>query len=209
MTIVVKPDSYYERSYSDTETGRRYRRLVAGLGWPTGMRPGFALVLAEIYEPDYTKAGKPRHIYLLDEIESGKMEELTRLTTAMLKEHHDPVLCTDDADPLYFQSQRNPSCTPLYGRLPVRTDILTMGFVKQLVTNRGQFETLHFPEGAKIGGRLLEIQDPDLPLKDYPAVFALGCALCELEINNPGEPDDFEEEPDASGPSGRSEIGGY
>ena len=39
-------------SFTDDQPGAKYRRIVGGLAWPDGAKPGFALVIAEDFEED-------------------------------------------------------------------------------------------------------------------------------------------------------------
>ena len=40
--------------FVDTETGEEYRRILCGFAWPYGNKQGFAVVLGEDWEPDFS-----------------------------------------------------------------------------------------------------------------------------------------------------------
>ena len=62
----------------DIESGKSFRRIIAGLGWPYAERPGFVVVIGEDSEPDHSLRLSPRHYLILAEVETSDLEELQR-----------------------------------------------------------------------------------------------------------------------------------
>ena len=63
----------------DQDSDMAFRRILGGLGWPYGERPGFVVVLGETFGQDHSLPHSPRHFRLLDEHETGDLEELRRI----------------------------------------------------------------------------------------------------------------------------------
>lgn len=215
MAIIKKPDEYYDWGYQEEETGRVYRRMVAGLGWPVGVSsPGYCVVVAEKYGSDYGIPGSPRHLYVLAEAEGGNDEELYRYVKAMHKNFPFSNLYLNAKDPRWLAWCRNAKGESLYGTLPAGYENLTMEFVVNLIRSRADLKILHIPENLRLRGYLNEVQVEDVlkaDIKQYPAIFALGCALSEIIINLLPDPEEIDElRADESEPCiGRSDVGGY
>lgn len=179
-------------SFTDDQTGAKYRRIIGGLAWPDGGKPGFALVIAEDFEQDPNL--KDRHLWVLREVEEADVASLVRL-------------CQDLRDTFHakdwFGNIRNNSMRAIFYHLqkdldykdrfsfspaPHADDPQGLGYYLPLIKeclgiNR---KTLHFGEGSKLPGYLAMgpetlNQDP----AEYPPVAALGYALSHLRTSAP------------------------
>ena len=62
--------------FTSEQTGDEYRRIVGGLAWPYGEKPGYAVVVAEALKEDPQL--KERPIWVIKEIEDPDILNLLR-----------------------------------------------------------------------------------------------------------------------------------
>jgi hypothetical protein len=62
--------------FTNEQTGDEYRRIVGGLAWPHGEKPGYAVVVAEALKED--PQPKERPIWVIKEIEDHDILNLLR-----------------------------------------------------------------------------------------------------------------------------------
>ena len=172
----------------ESEEGGVYRRITASMGWPYLERPGFMVVMAEDAEPDFSLVGSPRHLRILDEVESPDLETLYRAAGRYKKECGVEALHCDCKDTLRGLWAQIPSAneTPVKIRHAARWDNLDLRFVAQVIHKRTKLQkTLHFGSKSRLPRYLDEIsalQLDELRLNHYPAVTALGVGLAEMEL---------------------------
>jgi len=180
-------------SFTDDQTGAKYRRIVGGLAWPDGAKPGFALVIAEGFKEDPNL--KDRHLWVLREVEESDVATLVRLCQDLRETFH--------AKDWFGNIRNNAMRAVLYhlqkdldykdrfsfSPAPHADDAQGLGYYLPLIKdcigiNR---KILHFGEGSKLPGYLAEMgpetlnQDP----AEYPPVAALGYALSHIRTSPP------------------------
>lgn len=178
-------------SFTDDQTGAKYRRIVGGMAWPDGGKPGFAVVIAEDFDEDQNL--KDRHLWVLREVEETDVATLVRRCQDLRETFHAKE---------WFGNRRNESMRAFLYHLqkdvdfkdrfsfspaPHADDPQGLGYymplIKECIDNR---KFLHFGEGSKLPGYLAMgpetlNQDP----AEYPPIAALGYALSCLRTSAP------------------------
>lgn len=176
----------------DGEKAGIYRRIIAGLGWPFGDKPGFITILAEDLNADYTIHGNPHHIHVLAEFESLDLGLLHRKAT-YYKSHLWWSYLVSDRDREYLWNHFNQTSGMIHIVGPPRMDSpIDIDFIGQLVGKRIKDEkTLHFGEDSKLP-LYFQSLPPAGPVKerleDHPAIASLGYALTWIEMRRMPEP---------------------
>lgn len=180
----------FTKLYEEQDTGRVYRRITAGMGWPYMERPGFIVVIGEENERDHSLIGSPRHLRVLDEAESHDLEVLYRSAGKFADDYGVDAIRCDCKDPSQLMWRKIPRAD----EVPVRTlstpywEKLSLRFVAQAIQKHTKLQkSLHFGEKSKLPGCLDEIsteQIEELQLTRYPAITALAIALAELELGS-------------------------
>lgn len=194
-------------SFTDDQTGEKYRRIVGGLAWPHNGKPGFAVVLGEDFEEDRDLKG--RHLWVLKELEAPDAAELIRR-------------CQDLRDTLWvrdwFGNTSNGTMLAVLYHLQKGLDSKRrfsfdpadhaddpqgLGYYLHLIKeslgiNR---KLLHFGEGSSLPGYLAEMGTESLnhDPSAYPPIAALGYALSHLYNNDPVVVKDFRFTPPFTG----------
>ncbi len=175
-------------TYQDLEMDRVYGRVVDGLSWPLGEKPGAIVTIAEAADQDHSLLHSPFHCYVLDEFYSQELEELYRKSLL-----HRDVFCVEkivgnpdnSIYPLWQQCGGDSSRISISE--PPNLEIIDLNYVTQLVRKRTSLQkTLHFDigKGSSLPGHLALLRDEDTEkrsLESFPPVAALGYALAELE----------------------------
>ena len=170
----------------DTETKHVYRRIICGLGWPYGNRPGFVAVVAEDFDRDHAIEHSPRQFHVLDEHESPEIESLHRHCLKFIKKFHLEEIYGNRANPLNELWQQWGGAGILY---PSYFDTITLNLVSQLIRKNigATRKTLSFAK-SKLPGYLTAFK-PEMVetdnLEHNPPIAALGYCLSELERTEP------------------------
>ncbi len=194
-------------SFTDDQTGAKYRRIVGGLAWPYGGKPGFAVVIAEDFEEDKSLTG--RHLWVLNELEAPDVADLV----GRCQDLRDTFQARD-----WFGTLRNKSMLAVLYHLqkdlghkdrfsfspaPHADDSQGLGYYLPVIKEhlRINRKILHFGKDSKMAGYVAQVgpealnQDPI----EYPPIAALGYALSYLVIHKP-EPVSPKVRPTYSGP---------
>jgi hypothetical protein len=179
--------------FVNDENEREYRRMVGGLAWPHGEKPGYAIVVAEAYVEDPQLKDRP--IWVIREIEESDILNLLRYC----QELHEPFKVqdwygntSDKAMMANFyhinrgSAERNRFAfkTAPYANEPNGLAFYMPIIKKHLAVNR---KILHFGEGSKLPGILAQVGPGDM-LKnpaELPPIAALGYTLTYLERYKP------------------------
>lgn len=189
MVVIEKDPNSQDNRYhlkEGSETKETFGRIIAGLGFPTTRRPGFAMVLAEDYSADVTKFGSPRHLYALAEVESHDLEELYRGCLDFRQRLQIEQLCGNDDHGLenHWRNIARAEGGP-YIRKPSGFDeSFNLDFIAQLLLRHKTASTLHMEPCVRLRSHLshdLNQEGSVKRIEELPAVFALGCALLEIE----------------------------
>lgn len=174
-----------EEFFLNEETGDAYSRIVGGLGWPWGDRPGFAIVLAESRFKD-RKLKKP-HYYVLAEHETFNPTDLLMKCVIFQREYSVSQFYGDTGNEPMMEFLRKLNIG-LYLTAPPFIDDPNalnayVGHIREC-TIPGK-KRLHFGSGS-LGARLLEIPGEKIrratKAQDFPMLAALGGALSALIV---------------------------
>jgi hypothetical protein len=180
-------------SFTDGETGRKFRRIIGGLAWPHAGKPGFAVVIGEDFEEDPNL--KARHLSVLKEIEESDVADLIRLCRELRNTYKTQGWygCTSNKSMLgalyHLQKGLDYKDRFSFSPAPHSDDCQSLGYyltmIKDIIgINR---KILHFGEGSKLPGHLAEMgpeslsQDPT----EFPTVAALGYVVAHIVSSNP------------------------
>jgi hypothetical protein len=181
-TIVKKSGSYPAPGYlEETESGRKFRRIVGGFAWP-GKKPGFVVAVGEELEPD-PKTEK-RHLWVVGETESLNVETLAKRAIEFLEIYHVEAFYGNRENEPMMRLLRNAGLS--LHEAPYADNEHSFSFY--LATIRGCLDPekyLHFGDGSKLPGYLLEAtpENASQGAEDFPAIAALGYAVSHLRFN--------------------------
>jgi len=189
--IIEMPLGGTKEYYYDSDTPAEYRRIVGGVGWPSGGLPGFIVVVAEDYHPDLTL--NLRHFRLLTEYSNHDMPKLVkRLYDFQNLYLVEPWHGEDDNEQMmHFVSKFNENLghkkKGIYiSAAPFIDDSHSLRFyahqIKSLMSVAKKI--LHFGEASQLPGQLSMLSPDDVQTKQvqgYPAVAALGYAVAGLD----------------------------
>jgi hypothetical protein len=179
-------------SFTDDQTGAKYRRIVGGLAWPDGGKPGCAVVIAEDFDEDQHK---DRHLWVLKELEAPDVAELVRGCQDIRDTFHAREwfgnIRNNAMRAVLYHLQKDVDLKDRFSFSPAphADDPQGLGYYLPLIKdclgiNR---KVLHFGEGSKLSGYLAEMgpdtlnQDP----ADYPPIAALGYSLSHHRTSAP------------------------
>jgi hypothetical protein len=170
----------------DTDTGKVFRRIIAGLGWPYAERPGFVVALGEDFEQDYSLPHSPRHYRVLAEHETSDLEELQRACHKLRDDFRLNVILGNPENPVYEVWRRNREDAPMVNIvLPADFEKIDLNLVAQLVRrNTEGRKTLHFGE-SKLPAyltRFVAERMKNETLEQFPPMMAFGFTLAEMEL---------------------------
>jgi len=171
----------------EKETGMRYARVIAGIGWP-GIKAGFTVIAGEDFKEDPSL--KTRHVRVFAEIED---EDLANLFQKCLE-------ARDRYQVEYFfgNTEHRPMMEFLYDfnrRLKEGIYNLSfalapfpedLGYHARIIHSRIQQgeRSLHLPMNSLLRGYLMELEKEQVlkaDILDYPAIAALGYALSHIK----------------------------
>jgi hypothetical protein len=212
---MIKKVGSGRNDYFETADGWQFGRIVSGLAWPHGGKPGFVVVIAENLNEDPNL--RVRHMTVIKEAETSDVANLVQRCQDWQAEcqvqewfsntENKPLMAafyqlTQDQP---YQRKFDPSRASHSG------DRHGLGYYLPVIKEhlKSNQKILHFGEGSKLPGYLNQMgaeamsQDP----AEYPPIAALGYALSYL-FENRSDGDEDEQEP-LPQPTGRSKIGGY
>ena len=174
-----------EDAFRTREGKLYYSRIVGGLAWPFGEKPGFLVVIAEDFKEDSALNARPLRV--LAEREALDLEEMARRYQELLEAFKAAPWIGDPKNtPLmhYFRA-RVPGFSLSYA--PHYDDPHNLQGYAQLVRtlcaeNR---KILHIGDHDRIRGNLAALPTGDLknPAAEFPPLAALGYAVAHLFYN--------------------------
>jgi hypothetical protein len=175
------------RKLVDVESGRAFRRIVAGLGWPYAERPGFVVTMGEDFEQDHSLPHSPRHYRVLAEHETSDLEALQRTCNKFREHFWLSSILGNPENPVYEVWRRNESNGPLVNiSQPADFEKIDMNLIAQLVRkNTEARKILHFGD-SKLAAYLTRFVAERMEheaIEQHPPLTAFGFALVELELH--------------------------
>lgn len=173
--------------FEDKESGNKYRRVVCGVAFPWGPKPGYIVVLGEDLNADHSLYQSPHHIHLLAEFEHTEIEPLHRACLKYRDQLSVRSFYGNPEAPVYsvWQNLNKREATIYISEQHEGLDINT---VIQLVKRHTRDKkTLHFGSNSRLPGYLESVMPEEsikMDLDEFPAVAALGRALAEIELNS-------------------------
>ena len=171
----------------DKETGKRYARIVVGVGWPR-IKPGFAVVVGEDFNEDPSL--KTRHLWIFAEIEEEDLETLFQKCLESRDRYQiETFLANTDNRPMmeflydFKRGLKEGIYALSFGKAPFPEDLEYHGLIIQSRIRQGE-KSLHFPEKTLLKGYLMEIGKEEIrkaDVLDHPAIAALGYALSHIK----------------------------
>jgi hypothetical protein len=173
-----------------------YRRVVGGLAWPYGEKPGYAVVVAEALKEDPQLKDRPLRV--IKEIEESDILNLLGYCQDLQKalkvqnwygNTGDKAMMANVYHINRASAERNRFAfkTAPYANEPNGLAFYMPIIKKHIAINR---KILHFGEGSKLPGYLAQIGPEDMltnPL-ELPPIAALGYALAHLYTRKPEPP---------------------
>lgn len=200
--------------YFKTADGQEIKRIMGGLAWPHGAKPGFAVVIAENLIEDIKL--RTRHLTVIKEVETTDVAGLVRTcqdwqAECLMQEwfgnrENKPVWA------VYYQMTKDEPYQRRFNLFPASHagDPQGMGYYMPMIKEyRKTPRTLHFQEGSKLEGYLDQTgaealsHDP----AEFPPIAALGYVLAYFYEHKFDEDED-DQEPERPH-MGRNEITGY
>jgi hypothetical protein len=203
--------------YFETTDGRQYGRIVGGLAWPQGGKPGYHVVIAENLGEDIRL--KARLMTVIKEAETVDVAGLVRFCQDRQAEcqvqdwygntENKPMMAV-----FYQLTQDEPSQRQFnLCRASHAGDPQGLGYFLPVIKEflKGNRKILHFREGSKLPGYLAEMGPETLNRnpEEYPPIAALGYALAELFENPPEEDENEQDYYLDRHQTGRSAVTGY
>jgi len=172
--------------FVDPETGKVFRRILGGVGWPYAEKPGFIVVLGEDLEEDHNLPHSPRHCRVLAEHETPDLEELQRYCHKFRDDFCLTSILGNPENPIYeLWRRRTPNATINVSQ-PCDVDKIDLNLVGQLLRrNTEGRKTLHFGSDSKLPGyftRFVAKRIEKEEIEEYPAIAAFGFVLVEVEL---------------------------
>ena len=194
MITWLKPIIDQDERFQDTDTGREYRRIVGGIGWPTATLPGFAVVVGEAKQVDGDMG--ERLIYVLAEIEDELANSLLGRCLGLRSIYQVRHWYGDTRDRvrLALVNQINQGMDVgnklVFHAAPYSKDAKGLVYYHSLIhqaTLAGQ-KTLYLGNAPKLIEALTQADMAAIEGQDHselPAVAALGYALSEIKARQP------------------------
>lgn len=169
----------------------KYRRVVAGISWPTSNKPGWIIVIGESMVPDFSITGSPHTYQELISFHTESIEQLCRKSKASMRDMEaeysgEIEVFGDTTNPVHsiWMQLNGPDLSPAR----YHDDAADLYFHSQLVMKTlTSPRTLFLREGSGIEEALInEVQKDQITTsrsKEFPALAALGYALTELELS--------------------------
>lgn len=173
----------------------KYRRVVGSIGWPGNSRPGAAVIVGEDHIED--KDVGRRHLWVLDEVETPDLVELHNQCMLFEREHGPEQWFGNCMNPMvaFFEQRnrinemRNRPWIYISGTI-IPEESNPFKVAVEMITQRVHHDnkSLHFGNSSFLTSRLTEIEKEaahTCRLEDYPAIAALGHAVCFLDLDQP------------------------
>jgi hypothetical protein len=180
----IEESNFYGESscFLNDETGDKYGRIVGGLGFPVGDRPGYLVVIAEQRTKEH---GKKPKFWVLDTYETFNMADLLNSAIVFGRKYFLHQTFSDMANA--------PLMSYVY-KLRVPLALTNPPFIDETDALNGYITTIRglttpgrkrlFFSGSDLGTRLLEIPAEKIrrakKVQDFPLLMALGGALSAL-----------------------------
>jgi hypothetical protein len=194
----IKKKSIYNYMEGRTENwfedkaGRRYRRIIGGLAWPHGDKPGFALVLAE--DEGQNPAADTAPIRVLAEYQNLLVPELID-RCGIFSSIYEVQAWLGDTTHLPMMKLTNDRIQ--LSKALFADDSKALQFYINLITELTQIgqKILHFGEDSQLRTVLRNLSPDRLGanVAEYPPIAALGYALAALRFNQAPSPHLLEE----------------
>lgn len=191
-----------EAVFLDPETRRVYRRVAGGLGWPWEPRPGYLVVMGELYAYDAGLKGRPLEI--LAEREAADVGELYRgcleLRRLLACDNWQADLEQGEAVRLFRKLNRQaqergpegPGPGPVHlRRAPYSQENYRLQTLFQVLgtVQSPERKLLTYGPESRLPGLVmgLDAKDMNQPPGRHPALAALGYAVAEMIFREPWE----------------------
>lgn len=181
--------------FIDEITGQEYRRIVGGLAWPFGGKPGFAVVVGEALQED--PATKARKLRVLAEVEEHDAGNLLRRCQEWRGRYKVGDWLGDTFNQPMMWILRSFNENMEGERLSIRTvtqasDPGGLAYFLHMIKEclRQNWKILEFGPQSKLPGYLGQISREEAGAcpAEYPPIAALGFAVVKLLTTSPPEP---------------------
>lgn len=178
-------------TFMDHKTGRQYRRIYAGLCWPS-VKPGAVVVLGENLESDRHNQPDDRSIYVLYSYEIAGATELLTRCQALQRSMRVNEFFGDPTNYAMMALMRdradlNLSRAPFFDEPKAIQNYLVLIRDKSIVENK----VLHFEDCQMLAAKLQSLNsENEISKQASPAIIALGYALAALIYHKFREPID-------------------
>lgn len=189
--VIKTPLGLQREYYCQHEPYREFRRVIGGLGWPSGEQQGFVCVAGE---SDHKVARlNLRKIWLLAEYESGNIEKLIKRVYDLQNKYLVKSWYSDTENVLMmhfvdrFNSKLSKKKKGIYiAEAPFIGETHNLRVYAHQIKGRSRPEkkSLHFGSNSRIPGVLSSLSPDDVQKKkaeDFPAIAALGYVLSGLD----------------------------
>jgi len=179
--------------FINQDTGDEYRRVVGGLAWPHGGKPGYAVVVAEAFKEDPQIKNRP--LWVIKEIEESNILNLLRCCQELQEPFKVQDWYGNTSDKAMMANfyhlnreagkrDRFTFKTAPYANEPKGLAFYMPIIKKQVSINR---KILHFGEGSQLPGYLAQVGPEDMLTNpaELPPIAALGYVLTYLERHKP------------------------
>lgn len=189
MLTIEKKEGYFvgqsENSYKE------YRRIIGGFSWPSPMKSGFMIVIAEDYHKD--KNLDKRHYHIMTEYENDDAMELLKYCHQIQNRYCIERWCGDDKNlpmmELLSKFNRGKKKGVYISSAPFLDDPHAFEYYVSLIKDKIVYgkKILYFGEESKLPVYLMELAPEKVSNsrnQDYPAIRALGYIISALEIDS-------------------------
>lgn len=187
----LKDQDYERKIFVDLDSNDVYRRIYIGFAWPYLTKPGFICVMAEEDKRDFSIPYGPRHLRILAEHETDDIESLSRHLQKFKEDFCQASIIGNVQNPLReIMEQYQEKHARLSISRPYRDKLDLTVFVQLIQKRTRGVKTLHFQEESCLPGCLTNLHTDDLEngmLEQYPALYALGLCLSEMEFSGGSE----------------------
>jgi hypothetical protein len=169
--------------YFNNDTQEEYSCLLGGLAWPSGGRPGWAVVIAKDRKEDEV-LGRT-HIRLLREYSSENLSDLLHRCSQYKYHLLLDAFYGDTTKASMMEFVRKLGVSFPIRNAPFHDDENAFEYYVNLIREftLPSRKILHFGDGSKLPGQLMEAPQKRIPLakaQDYPGILALGYALSAI-----------------------------
>jgi hypothetical protein len=188
MSVIKRVGQGRDEHFLDGESQTRYSRIVGGLAWPFGEKPGFLVVIGE----DFVRApGVGRSLYVLGEREGPYLDDLFRFYQEFREKYSADLWVGDPSikghiDFFYTAGGRDGQGFTLL-EAPFYDDPhgLASYFQRIRPLLKDTQKILHLGERSILRGYLQALTREEMlrPACEHPPVAALGYAVAYLYFN--------------------------